>query len=185
MALAIEMEATGVEELARNFETLSARAHKYLIPNVLTASVNRLNGAIVKNIPVGPRGHEGDTGGWRKAQAEIHAEAVKTGGPHSTTYAASLPDDAKLGIRGGESYYPFNVEYGSRFVAALAPIRSAVNRFERSEWGELLDIMGHGLALLAMVIGPVLLLRKAIYGRTTPKELMPIEWSRARPGDSL
>lgn len=185
MAIAINMEVTGVEELARSFSTLSDRAHKQLIPNVLADSVERLNRAIVENIPVGPRGHEGDTGGWRNAQSRIRPGIVPTTGRHTTTIAAPLPEDRELGIQSGDDYYPFDVEYGTRFMAAMAPIRRAVETFERSEWGELLDIMGHGLAPLAMIMGPALLARKLIFGRTTPKELMPIDWSRARPGDSL
>ena len=183
--LAIDIKVSGAEALARNFETLSDRAHKQLIPAVLKGSVNRLNNAIVKNIPVGPRGHRGDTGGWRKAQSQTHAESVAGGGRHTTTFAAPLPTEAALGIRSGESYYPFNVEYGSRFAAALAPIRRAVERLEKSEIGEILDLLGHGLGALAIPMGVGLLLRKVIYGRATPKEFMPIEWSRSRPGDSL
>lgn len=184
-AIAIDIKVTGVEPLAKSFETLSARAHKNLIPNVLARSVNRLNDAIVKNIPVGPRGHEGDTGGWRNAQSRIRPSRMPTRGRHTTTVAALLPEEHKLGIRAGDDYYPFDVEYGSRIVAAFAPIRRAVNALEKSVFGEILDLFGHGLAGLAIPIGVGLLLRKVIFGRATPKEFMPIEWSRARPGDFL
>lgn len=183
--LMISIGIAGTEKLARNFETLSARAHKQLIPNVLANSVDRLNRAIVENIPVGPRGHEGDTGGWKRAQSQMRASDVPIAGQHTTTVAASLPSEEQLGIRGGESFYPFNLEYGSRIAAALAPIRRAVDRLEESELGTILALMDTGLGVLALPVGVGLLLRKAIYGRGTPKEFMPIDYSRARPGDSL
>lgn len=185
MAIGISMEITGVEELARNFSTLSDRAHKQLIPNVLADSVDKLNRAIVENIPVGPRGHKGDTGGWKQAQSRRRAGVMPTRGRHTTTVAASLPSEHELGIRSGESYYPFDVEYGSRIAAAFAPIRRAVNAFEKSVFGEIMDLMGAGLGILAIPVGIGLLGRKAIFGRTTPLDLMPIDYSRARPGDSL
>ena len=180
MADGISMEVTGVDALARSFETISDRAHKQLIPAVLANSVNRLNTAIVQNIPVGPRGREGDTGGWRAAQARMRAVRIPTRGPHTTTVAMPLPSGADLGIRGDESYYPFHVEYGTWLHTALAPIRRAVSAFEHSIWGELFDLMGHGLAGLALPIGVGLLLRKAIFGRATPADLMPIDYSQSR-----
>lgn len=183
--LGITMSVTGVNELASSFETLSARAHKHVIVHVLAGAVSRLNKAIAANIPVGPRGHRGDTGGWRKAQSQIRPGIVPTAGRHTTTVAASLPEEHELGIRPGESYYPFDVEYGSRIAAAFAPIRRAVNAFEKSVFGEIADLMGAGLGILAIPAGIGLLGRKAIYGRTTPKDLMPIDYSRARPGDTL
>lgn len=184
-SLGINIQVTGVEPLAKSFETLSARAHKQLIPAVLAGSVNRLNHAIVENIPVGPRGNRGDTGGWKRAQSRMRESDVPTAGQHTTTVAAALPSRHELGIQSDESYYPFDVEYGSRIRAAFAPIRRAVNAFEESVFGEIMDLMGAGLGILAIPVGIGLLGRKAIYGRTTPKDLMPIDYSRARPGDSL
>lgn len=183
--LGITMSVTGVNELASSFETLSARAHKHVIVHVLAGAVSRFNKAITANIPVGPRGHEGDTGGWRNAQSRIRPSKMPTRGRHVTTVAAALPEEHELGIRSGDDYYPFDVEYGSRITAAFAPIRRAVNALEKSVFGEILDLMGHGLSSLAIPIGVGLLLRKAIFGRAIPVEFMPIEWSRARPGDSL
>lgn len=185
MALEISMEVSGVDELANSFETLSERAHKQLIPAVLTNAVNRLNAAIVQNIPVGPRGREGDTGGWRAAQARMNAVRIPTRSPHTTTFAAPLPSEQDLDIRFGESFYPLNLEFGTYIHNALAPIRRAVHRFEHSIWGELFDLMGHGLAGLAIPIGVGLLLRKLIFGRATPADLMPIDYaaqSRTRGG---
>ncbi len=179
---AIDIKVSGVDELAKSFETLSDRAHKQLIPVVLEKSVNRLNAAIVQNIPVGPRGREGDTGGWRNAQSRMRATRLATRGRHTTTVAAPLPSEQDLGILPGESFYPLNLEFGTYIHNALAPIRRAVEGLERSVLGEVLDLMGHGLGVLAIPVGVGLLLRKAIYGRTTPEELMPIDFTRTRGG---
>lgn len=280
-AIGIDIQVSGVEALARNFETLSGRAHKSMIPPVLEASANRLNDAIVKNIPVGPRdrppdvyltGTRAEITAFQEAQEEREVAAEEgisvqelrrweavgafmseedraamaadfaareerevaaeegitiyelrrwvkegrflregTGQPgqpkrrsglwnmvqatkramriketrHTTTFGVPLPSKEELDIESDESYYPFNVEYGTRFAAAMAPIRKAVNALEKSEFGTILAAMDAGLGILAIGMLPGLLLRKAIYGRGTPKGLMPIDYSRAQPGGTI
>lgn len=152
MAIAINMEVTGVEELAQNFSTLSDRAHRTVLPAATSDSANRLNRDIVENIPVGPRGHEGDTGGWKKSQAQIYAEFVAAGERDTTTYAVPLPTHEVLGLREEAEqavFYPWAIEYGTGEMVAQAPIRSAVNAEGDREFRQMGRLIGKGFVGLA------------------------------------
>lgn len=150
--LAINIRVSGAEKLARNFETLSARAHKGLLPAVVRDSANRLNRDIVENIPVGPRGHRGDTGGWKKSQARIYAEFITAGERDATTYAVPLPTHEVLGLQEEAEqtvFYPWSIEYGTSNMVALAPIRSAVNAEGDREFRQMGRLIGKGFVGLA------------------------------------
>lgn len=152
MAIAITMKVSGVDELARNFSTLSDRAHTTVLPTVTRDSANRLNRAIVDNIPVGSRGHEGDTGGWKKSQAQIYAEFIAAGERDATTYAVPLPTHEVLGLKEEAEqgiYYPYGLEYGTRNLVALAPIRQAVNAAGDTEFRQMGRLLGKGFVGLA------------------------------------
>jgi hypothetical protein len=151
-SIAIDIQVVGVEKLARNFETLSARAHKTLLPAVVRDSANRLNRDIVEKIPVGPRGREGDTGGWKKSQARIFAEFIAAGERDATTYAVPLPTHEVLGLREEAEqtiFYPWAVEYGTSNMVAQAPIRSAVNAEGDREFRQMGRLIGKGFVGLA------------------------------------
>lgn len=164
-AMAFTMKVSGVDELATMCETISDRAHARVLPEITRDSANRLNSAIVKNIPVGPRGRKGDTGGWRKAQAQLYAEFIAAGERDATVYAVPLPTHEVLGLREEAEqaiFYPYIVEYGSHNLVAQAPIRSAVNAEGDREFRQMGRLLGKNFVGLAQAIA---------MGRATPKAI--------------
>lgn len=150
----ISMELVGGERLERALKALGDKTGPRIVRRALRASAKRLNRVIVQSfsgIPVKPQ-----TGRLLLAMA---GERVKVrikkelGVPALIQATITMPTREELSIPSGATgFYPYSLEYGYTrtrrnpvTVAALRPIRDAVNARQSQELSQIGTEIGRGI----------------------------------------